>query len=102
MKILIQNDLKTYLDEHKHDTISLKLVHHDLSTGNIYTKVPEIKYHAPHDLDEFDDYDVDGIKIYVAKDIKAYDDTLEFVHEKLLGVHACHVKGLNLEHLTTM
>ncbi len=102
MKILIQDELKAYLAEHEHDTITLKLVHNDLSTGNIYTKKPEIRYSPPHDLAEFDNYQVDSLNIYIAKDILAYEDTLEFVHEKLFGIHACHVKGLNLEHLTTM
>lgn len=102
MKIIINSELKEYLHSHEHNDIMLKLIHTDGSTGNVKSRNPEINYHIPKDMDNYNMYEIDDFKVYIAKDVEAYDDTLEFVHEKLMGKHACHVKGLKLDNVTVM
>ncbi|MGB3366461.1 MAG: CC/Se motif family (seleno)protein [Acidaminobacteraceae bacterium] len=102
MKIIISSDAKEYLHSHKHNDIMLKLLHTDCCTGNINSRNPNISYHKPKRIDDFNMYEIDDFKFYIGKDVEAYDDTLEFVHEKLMGKNACHVKGLKLDNVTVM
>lgn len=102
MKIIMKSDVKDYLHSHNHNDIMLKLLHTDCCTGNVYSRNPNISYHVPKNMDSFNLYEIDDFKVYIAKDVEAYDDTLEFVHEKLMGKHACHVKGLKLDNITIM
>jgi len=102
MNIIISSDTKEYLHYHNHNDLMLKLLHNDCCTGNIYSRNPNISYHAPKKIDDFNMYEIDDLKVYIAKDVEAYDDTLEFVHEKLMGKHACHVKGLKLDKVIIM
>jgi len=97
MKVTIQKELSEYMHEHHRDTISLRLIHDDLSNGNINSNHPRIRWSEPKHTERFDRIEVDDITVYVEKDIKTNNDSLEFIHEKLLGVHRCHVRGLNLD-----
>lgn len=97
LNVILQDGLKDYLKQHHHNDISLSLTHSDYATGNILSMSPHIRYKAPDALDLYDTYMVDGVRVYVEKDIVAYDDTLEFVEESLLGVHRCHVVGIKLD-----
>ncbi|GAB6106478.1 hypothetical protein [Fusibacter bizertensis] len=97
LNIVLQDDLKAYLKAHDHKDISLSLTHSDYSTGNVLSMSPDIHYKAPDDMDRYDTYTVDDVRVYVEKDVVAYDDTLEFVEESLLGVHKCHVIGIKLD-----
>jgi len=97
LNIVLQDDLKDYLRQHHHNEISLRLVHNDYATGNVYTEVPRIRFKAPHDIDNFDAYTVDDVRIFVDKDVKANEETIEFYDESMLGIHRCHVKGVRLD-----
>lgn len=99
MKVTIQNELNEYMHSHDLNTISLRLIHDDYSAANIYSEHPRIRWEKPKHVERFDKYTIDDITVFVAKDIKAVDDTLELVHEKLLGIHRCHVKGLDLDYV---
>lgn len=102
MKVIMNEDVKEYLKTHHHGEIVLKLLHTDGSTGNVYSRNPSISYHKPEKMDDFDVYEIDEFKVFIEKDVEAYDDTLEFVHEKLMGKNSCHVKGLKLDNVTIM
>lgn len=102
MKITLEDELKTYLKEHHHDALTLKVEHNGYSASNSNEVTPEITYHTPHDLEEYNSYTIDDVKVYVGKNVRAYNDQLDFVLETLLGIHGCTVKGLNLDNLTTM
>lgn len=97
MKVTIQKELSDYMHSHHHDTISLRLIHDDLANGNINSNHPRIRWSVPKHTERFDKIEVDDFKIYVEKDLKTNNDSLEFIHEKLFGVHRCHVRGLNLD-----
>ncbi|MEA3424186.1 MAG: CC/Se motif family (seleno)protein [Bacillota bacterium] len=97
MKITIQDKLMEYLHEHEYKIIKLKLVHEDYSVGNVYSKRPIISYHEPNHLERYDRYEIDDIVVYIQKGIKAKNDHIEFIFEKLLGKHSCHVKGVELD-----
>lgn len=99
MKVKIDHNLEEYMHKHHHDTISLKLVHDDLSIGDVNTKQPRINYKTPNHEEQFDKYIVDDITVYVSKNVECEKDTLEFVDEKLLGMHRCHVKGIKMDFL---
>ena len=98
MKVSIGTDLNEYMHSHHHDTVMLTLIHDNYGSGNIYSKHPRIRYHEPKHLEQFDKYIIDDIVVYVSKKVKAYDDKLKFVHEKMFGIHRCHVTGLNLDY----
>jgi hypothetical protein len=97
LNVRVQDDLKTYLHTHHHDTISLRVRHNDYITGSINTLTPKIRFKDPTHKDRFDVYEVDGITVYVEKEIEAESDTLEFVDEHVMGIHRCHVKGIRLD-----
>lgn len=102
MNVTLQDALKHYLHEHNHSVIALKLIHNDYSSPNMNSKMPAITFQVPEDLEAFDTQKVDDITLYIEKGIVAYDNHLEFVLEKLLGISACHVKGLDLDNVTVM
>lgn len=97
LNVVLQDNLKDYLRQHHHNDISLRLVHNDYMTGNVYTEIPRIRFKAPHDIENFDSYMVDGVRVFVDKDVRTNDDTIEFFEESMLGIHRCHVKGVKLD-----
>lgn len=97
LNVVLQDDLKAYLRENHHHEISLRLIHNDYTNGSIYTEIPRIRFKAPRDIEHFDSYTVDGVMVFVDKEVKANEDTIEFFEESLLGVHRCHVKGIKLD-----
>lgn len=76
----------------------LTLIHDNYGAANVNSNHPRIRYHEPKHPEFFDQYLVDDIMVYVSKKVKAYDDELEFAHEKLLGVHSFHAKGIKLDY----
>ncbi|MCK8060046.1 MULTISPECIES: hypothetical protein [unclassified Fusibacter] len=96
MKVLIQDELKSYMHEHNHNIISLRLIHSDYNGSNIHEYRPSINYHEPADMDDFDEYDVDEFKVFVDKHVTPTNDTIEFTHDKLMGINFCNVEGVNL------
>lgn len=98
MKVTIQKELSDYMHAHNHNTISLRLIHDDLSMGNLYSNHPRIRWSEPKHVERFNKYVIDDITVFIEKDIKTTDDALEFIHETMLGVHRCHVRGLNLDY----
>lgn len=97
MKVTIQKELSDYMHSHNHDTISLRLIHDDLANGNLYSNHPRIRWSQPKHTERYDKIEVDDFTIYVEKDIKTNNDSLEFIDEQLFGIHRCHVRGLNLD-----
>jgi hypothetical protein len=102
MNITLHDDLKVYLKEKAHDTITLKLIHSDYSSSNTESKTPEVTYHPPKNVEDFDVFTVDDISVFIDKTAKSNDDHLEFVLENLFGIRACHAKGLDLDNLKVM
>ena len=102
MKIILDDSVKSYLKEHHHHDMTLKLQISDCCTGNINSKRPDISFKEPKHLENFDEYDIDEFRVFVQKDIDAYDDTLTFTDSKLIFRHAPNVIGLNLDHVSTM
>ena len=98
MKVTIQNELSEYMHNHHHDTISLQLIHDGYSNGNIYFKHPRIRLHVPRRIQNYEEFHVGDITVFVEKHVIAKKNQLEFVHEKLFGIHRCHVNGLNLDY----
>lgn len=97
LNVVINDELRNYMKEHNHDTISLKVRHNDYSTGNINTLNPKIRLKEPNHKEKYDLYRIDEFKVFVEKDVVAEDETIEFVDEHVLGIHRCHVKGLKLD-----
>ena len=97
MKITIHDDLMKFCCFGLTRIVKLKIVHEDYSVGNVYSRRPRISYHKPNHTERYDKYEVDDITVYVEKIIKTKNDHLEFVLEKLMGKHSCHVKGIELD-----
>lgn len=97
VKVTIQKELSDYMHAHHHNTISLRLIHDDIGVGNMNSIHPRIRYKVPKHTERFDKFVVEDFDIYVEKGIEAKEETIEFIHEKMFGVHRCHVRGINLD-----
>lgn len=98
MKVKLQEQLTNYMSDHHHNVISLKLIHDSYSGYDIHSQHPSIRYHEPKHMEKYNVFSIDDVTVYIEKNIKAYDDQLEFVDESLFGVHRCHVKGIDLDY----
>lgn len=97
MKIALDDKLVDYMHSHHRDIITVTLVNDVYNTYYIQqTKHPIIKYRKPRHAEEYDTYKVDDITVYVDKDIKTYHDELKFKDDKFLGMHRCHVEGIDI------
>ncbi len=97
LNIVLQDSLKTYLKQHHHEEISLRIIRTDFTIGDMESLEPHVYLEAPQNMDDFDSYLVDGVKVYVEKMIEAFDDTIELFEDMFLGVHRCHVFGVKLD-----
>ena len=97
LNIVLQDGLKTYLKEHHHEEISLSIIRTNFTIGDVESLEPHVYLEAPQNMDDYDLYMIDGVKVYVEKTIKAFDNTIEFFEDMPLGVHRCHVFGVNLD-----
>lgn len=99
MKITIEEKVMNYLHEHHKQVITLNLEHSGYSGYDAHLKHPHVRFHQPRHTENFNQYQVDDITVYVEKDIPTIEDQLIFQDETLLGHHSCHVKGIDLEKL---
>ena len=97
LNVILREDLKEYLAKHHRNDISVSLVHNDYSTCILYTTQPRINFRPTRDERNYDSYLIDGVRVFVEKEIEAIDNTIEFVEETFLGVHRCHVRGVKLD-----
>jgi hypothetical protein len=97
LNVVLQDNLKTYLKQHHHDEVSLRIIRTNFTIGDVDSLEPHVYLEAPQNLEDYDTYLVDGVKVYVEKKIEAYDDTIELFEDKFLGVHRCHVFGVKLD-----
>lgn len=109
MRVMIENTLEKYMHEHHYDAICLELVTDELNpTGhrtrqtNTKFRHPSVHYAKPRHLENFDEYLVDDINVYVQKNIQCDNDTLVFVKDKYTGSKKCTVKGINSEFMKKM
>lgn len=96
MNIRLEDKLVNYMHDHHKDTLMLKLIHDDYSGYDINSRHPSIRYHKPRHPENYNTHTVNDITVYVEKGIHAVDDELLFIDEKLLGIHRCHVVGVDL------
>lgn len=97
LNVVLQDSLKSYLKQHHHDEVSLRIIRTNFTIGDVDSLEPHVYLEAPQNLEDYDTYLVDGVKVYVEKKIEAYDDTIELFEDKVLGVHRCHVFGVKLD-----
>jgi len=96
VRVRLEEKLLNYMHDHQKDTIMLKLIHDDYSGYDINSKHPRIRYHTPRHPENYDVFTVNDITVYVERGIRAVDEELLFTYDKLLGIHRCHVMGLEL------
>jgi len=99
MKVNLDNQLIDYLHNHHRENLTLTLmtdVHNIYSYG--ITKYPVINYKKPRNMDLYDTYEFGDITVYIAKNVKAINDELQFVDKKTWRFHRCHVKGIQYDH----
>jgi len=98
LNVILQDDLKAYLKQHHHDELALRIVRTNFTIGDNDALEPQVYLETPQNRDDYDTYLIDGIKVYVEKNIEAFDDTIELFEDKFFGVHRCHVFGVKLDH----
>lgn len=97
LNVILREEVKEYMRQHHHNEISLNLDNTGYIPGNVYTVTPHIHFEAPKDIENYETYMVDDVKVYVEKDVATFDNTIEFVEESFLGIHRCHVNGVRLD-----
>lgn len=97
MNVNLEKELVDYMHTHDHDVITLKLVHDAFSDYHYLSMHPSIRYKRPKHEERFEKFEIGDITVYVEKHVKTTHDELTFVDEKLLGIHRCHVVGLDLK-----
>lgn len=99
MKVMLGDYLENYLHEHHHNTITLELslqneTHPDeFVLSKPRAAEPRMIFNRPTNETNFDKYLVDDITVYVAKNIKAENDVLEIIDQRVKGMDTCHVNG---------
>lgn len=101
MKVQLEDQLVNYMHDHHHDILTLKLIHDTYGGTDVFTTHPSIRYKKPRHVEDFTTYHVDDITVYVSNEIKAKDETIKFIDEKMLGIHRCHVVGLDQDFITS-
>lgn len=56
--------------------------------------IPSVGYHAPEFPEHYKTYDVNGITVYVKKNVNAVNDKLEIVTSLFLFMTILEVKGV--------
>lgn len=97
MKVVLEPKLVDYMHNHHHQELSLQLIHDGYSGYDIHSQHPRIRYHKPRHIEDYNIFLVDDITIYVQKGVKATEEILTFVDEKMFGIHRCHVTGLAMD-----
>jgi hypothetical protein len=87
------------MHDHHKNTIAVNLVYDDYTGNDVYSKHPRVRFKKPRHEERFDLYHVEDIAIYVAKDIHTIEDELKFSDNTILGVHRCHVEGVDLDYI---
>lgn len=99
MRVKIENSFEEFLREHHYNTITLELAScnepHDkeLILSKPIAEEPRVIFSKPVNESHFQKHVVDDITVYVAKDIKAEDDELEIMDQRVGGMDTCHVRG---------
>lgn len=55
---------------------------------------PSVKMGKPEDIQEYDEYDINGIKVFVKSDVQAKNDELKVRHSKVLWSEKLIVEGM--------
>ena len=97
LNVVLQDDLKATLKQRRHDEISLSIVRTGYTLGDVESLEPHCYLEAPQNVNNYDTYLVDGVKVYVDKNIEAYDGTIELFEDRFLGLRRCHVFGVKLD-----
>lgn len=99
MRVEVDKKLLGYMHDHHKHVIALKLIHDYYSGYNANIKHPRIKYKKPYHEENYDKFEVKDITIFVEKNIPTIEDQLTFTDDKFLGIHQCHVLGLDIKKL---
>ncbi|MBC8590949.1 hypothetical protein H8689_07465 [Lachnospiraceae bacterium NSJ-29] len=55
---------------------------------------PSVKMGKPEDIQEYDEYDINGIKVFVKSDVQAKNNELKVRHSKVLWSEKLIVEGM--------
>ena len=94
MEIIINKNVEAFLKKKSSNILTLRLVRTGGGWCGSYA-LPEVGYRVPEVLEHYNLYQIDGISVYVMKNINTYNNKLEFVATKLLFFTTLDVKGIN-------
>lgn len=93
MIIKIEEKALKYLLQKNKDSILI-----DMKRGSCWTggSIPYVAMEKPKNLEDYNSFDVDGIKVYVAKRIKARNNEIRIVLNSLLFIKSLEVMGVEI------
>lgn len=96
MNIKITEAGLEYLEKKQHKVITLEI---KTSGGGCCPtfEMEEIYFNPPRDLDEFNEFEVNNLKVFIDKKAKVITPALQFDAEKKLFFTNLIVKGLSLK-----
>ncbi|MCH4887837.1 hypothetical protein EZV73_09650 [Acidaminobacter sp. JC074] len=98
MDVKLDQSLIDYMHHHRHNAITLSVVKDMINFHNVvYTKYPLINYKMPKHLEQYDEYQVGDISVYVSKEADVEGETIEFHDKKKWGRHKCYVEGIRFD-----
>lgn len=96
LHVVLQDSLKEYMRQHHRNAVAIRLENTGYLHESEFISTPRVHFEAPPDIEHFDTYEIDGVKVYVDKHVEAYDDTIVLNEERRLGLNRCQVDGIKL------
>lgn len=96
MKIMLDESVKNYLKKKKKIAITLNLLRSGGGWCGVI-EIPEVNLGAPEEHNMFNKYKVDGVEVYIQKNIKTIKPIITFKARKTLFVTSLYVEGLKLK-----
>ena len=91
MKVIVTDAAKEYYEKHKMEAIRAEVIACSSWAGVVNR--PSVLVGIPRHDQQYYDFDVDGVKVYVKKDVIAKDDTLTIDFAKFLWNEGLVLEG---------
>lgn len=92
MRVILDPKAVKFIKSKGEDSISLWL--EGCSSWGVGEPQPSVKMGKPEDIQEYDEYDINGIKVFVKSDVQAKNDELKVRHSKVLWSEKLIVEGM--------
>lgn len=96
MKVIIEDHLQEYMRTHNHKVITLRMKYVSSSSEPLRNQ-PTFRYSPPKHPENFNEYQIGDIQVFIEKDIEPIGDVINLSDTKVAGFHKCLVSGVKYE-----